>query len=120
MRREHLRVGDLIDAYQQPRGSTASALVEGGGPWARPLDSFIERFTRKPESDFVERFIVRLRTPGAVHPLYTTNAGRLARHLEWRLTPRGDGFDLVRTGDDAKDREALAAWLEARERDPPF
>ena len=40
--------------------------------------------------------------------------GLLADHLDARLsTPLGDGFDIVRSGDEERDRATLAAWLDA-------
>lgn len=70
--------------------------------------------------DFIVRLIRQLRAPGLVD-FPKDGARRLADHLEWRITqPQGDGFDIVRTGDEKRDRIALAAWLEAGANAGPY
>jgi hypothetical protein len=70
--------------------------------------------------DFIVRLIGQLRAPGMIDFPHDS-ARRLADHLEMRITqPLGDGFDIVRTGDEKQDRLALAAWLEAGAHAGPY
>ena len=63
----------------------------------------------QPPIDFFTTFIEQLRDPSVAHEQFAL----LAKLLERRLsTPEGDEFDLARTGDEAQDRAALAAWLQ--------
>jgi hypothetical protein len=68
---------------------------------------------------FVERLVAQLNgiKPGAAHSF---QAKLLARELQRRIERFEDGFDIGLTGDEEQDQEAVAAWLEAREHDPPY
>jgi hypothetical protein len=62
---------------------------------------------------FIESFIKTLRTAEYSDPGSARRAACMADSLESRYTnPKGDGFDIPLTGDDEKDREALAVWLD--------
>jgi hypothetical protein len=71
---------------------------------------------------FIHTFIEQLRTTDSDEAPWPLDAARqLVEHLEGRLaSPYNDGFDLPVTGDDDRDRAALAAWLEASAQAPPF
>jgi hypothetical protein len=73
------------------------------------------------EPTFVDRFISRLRISTYDAGIWNRNGQLLADALEKRAREvRSDGFDLTITGDDEKDRDHLATWMEAREDDGAY
>lgn len=69
---------------------------------------------------FYEHFIARLRALRFTPPFFANNALSLAKHLEWRLEARHDGFDLELTDDEEAAREALAVWLDNAAHSPTY